>query len=83
MGGIDLEGPDPLHVQIADVLRGRIADGTYEINRKVPSQNELAAEFGVARPTVQKALSALIAEGLLRTVQGRGTFAVKKPEPEA
>lgn len=82
MGGIDFEGPDPLHAQLADLLRSRIADGTYEINRKIPSQRELEVEFGVARPTVQRALKTLVDEGLIRQVQGRGTFVVKVPEPE-
>lgn len=79
MGGIDFDGPDPLHVQLADVLRGRIADGTYEVNRRVPSQRELEIEFGVARPTVQKALGTLESEGLIRKVQGRGTYVLRTP----
>lgn len=77
--GIDLDGPDPLHIQIAAVLRGRIVDGTYELNRRIPSEAELVEEFGVARPTVRKGLSLLAAEGLIRQVRGRGTFVIAIP----
>ena len=43
----------------------------------IPSENELAAEFGAARMTVRRALAVLEAEGLLRREAGRGTFATR------
>ncbi|WP_245750376.1 GntR family transcriptional regulator [Nocardioides terrae] len=39
-----------------------------------PSERELVSRFGVARMTVRQALDALVAEGLLERVPGRGTF---------
>ena len=38
------------------------------------SDHELCAQFGVSRATIRQALAALEAEGLLRRVQGFGTF---------
>jgi len=46
----------------------------------LPSENQLAASFGVSRMTARKALGELEAEGLVERVRGKGTF-VKKPDP--
>ena len=42
----------------------------------IPSENELAATYGVNRLTVRNAIDALVQEGLLRRVQGKGAFVV-------
>jgi len=73
---IDLEGPDPLYVQLAAVLRERITTGVYAPNRSIASVAELQEEFGLARGTILKAIDVLRAEGLVRSVVGRGTFVV-------
>lgn len=39
-----------------------------------PSERELAAKFGVARMTVRHAIDALVVQGLLQRIPGRGTF---------
>ncbi|GLZ05005.1 hypothetical protein Acsp03_24710 [Actinomadura sp. NBRC 104412] len=74
--GVDLDAPEPLYEQLAAIIRQRIQDGTYA--RRLPSGPALAAEFGLALPTVQRALGLLKDEGLIVAVKGRGTF-VKPP----
>jgi GntR family histidine utilization transcriptional repressor len=43
----------------------------------MPSEAELVAQFGVSRMTVNRALRELTSEGLVRRVQGVGTFAAE------
>lgn len=60
------------HVQVREYVRGLI-DGA-EPGSPAPSERVLVQHFGVARMTVRQALDALVSEGLLERVPGRGTF---------
>src|SRR6478752_7877487 len=51
------------------ILDGRLLGGT-----RLPATRELARDSKVARGTVAQAYDLLMAEGLLRSVVGRGTF---------
>lgn len=73
---MDLDGPEPLYEQIAAVLAGRIADGTYQPRRRIPSEAALCEEFSVARPTARAAVALLVERGLVTTVRGKGSFVV-------
>jgi GntR family transcriptional regulator len=63
--------------QIVSTLREEIVSGVY--SPAVPAGPELAARFGVSESTINRALSQLRSEGLVRTQQGRGT--VVNPVP--
>ena len=74
------------YLQIADMLRNAINGGTFQPGDQLPSVNELASSYDVAKMTVQKALGMLRDEGLLVSWQGRGTFVRARgdvPEPES
>lgn len=62
--------------QIADLLRSEIIEGTWPGGAMLPTESALATRFGVNRHTVRRALAALAADGLVRSDQGRGTFAL-------
>lgn len=64
----------PLYRQLMQQLRADIASGLYPVNSRIPSEAELTEKYGVSRVTVRKALSELTREGLLRRMQGKGTF---------
>lgn len=64
----------PLYVWIRDALRGEIARGVLQKGEKLPSEDVLAARFGVSRMTVRQGLADLIDEGLLYRRHGVGTF---------
>lgn len=54
--------------EIADTLRERIRAGDLKAGDRLPTQAELAEEFGVERGTVRQALRALQDDGLLSNV---------------
>ena len=54
--------------EIADILRERIRVGDLKPGDRLPTQAELAEEFGVERGTVRQALRALQEDGLLSNV---------------
>ncbi|PKO11932.1 MAG: hypothetical protein CVU39_26710 [Chloroflexi bacterium HGW-Chloroflexi-10] len=60
--------------QVDAVLRDRIRDKTYPPGGKLPSENDLSAEFGVSRSTVHTVLTRLAQEGLLLRKHGEGTY---------
>ena len=77
MGETAVESPAhgtgiPKHVRVREYVRS-LLDGA-EPGSPTPSERELVQRFGVARMTVRQALDALVAEGLLERVPGRGTF---------
>jgi GntR family transcriptional regulator len=55
-------------------MMGRMIQGVWKPGAVLPSEVQLAAEFGVSQGTVRKALDALAAENLVIRRQGRGTF---------
>lgn len=69
----------PLYQQIKDELQQRILDGDYEVHERLPSESALMKAFEVSRVTVRQALRDLHAEGLVFSVQGKGTF-VSRPK---
>ena len=60
--------------QVFDQLREQILSGSWKPGDKLPSENELAAQFGVSRVTVRNALQRLSGLGLLETRFGEGSF---------
>lgn len=74
--------PAPRYAQLAELLRQRIARGAPAAGERLPSIEELAAEFDVARVTVRQALELLAREGLVSLQQGRGTFVTAAPAPK-
>ncbi|GAA2441448.1 GntR family transcriptional regulator [Streptomyces glaucus] len=77
---LDLDGPDPLYEQIAQILAARIAAGDYPPRRRIPSEAGIVEEFGVSRPTARAAVQLLVERGLVRTVRGKGSYVVDDPQ---
>ncbi|MCP3971773.1 MAG: FadR family transcriptional regulator [Rhodobacteraceae bacterium] len=56
--------------QIAGAIRAAIVAGDLISDARLPSEAELAEQFGVSRPTVREALKRLAAQNLIRTQRG-------------
>lgn len=80
-GVIEFEADVPRWKQVAEVIRQRIADGTYPPRTRVPSVVQLATEFGIAQATAQKVHRGLRDEGLIYTEPGLGSFVTASPQP--
>ncbi|MEO9324423.1 GntR family transcriptional regulator [Nocardioides sp. C4-1] len=63
------------HVVVREYVRGLVAGNAP--GSPAPSERELVHRFGVARMTVRQALDALVTEGLLERIPGRGTFVAR------
>ena len=75
-----MAGPRPKHAQ----LRGALAElaGDLGPDAAIPSERELMSTYGLSRATVRRAIEALISDGLLQRVHGKGTF-VARPRLES
>jgi DNA-binding GntR family transcriptional regulator len=70
--GIDHESSTPLYVQLAELLRSQIEDGT--ITKRLPSVKTLSQEHGGSHITAERALTTLKDEGLIAPVIGKGYY---------
>jgi len=57
---------------VADYLRRQIARGELHVGDHLRPEDELTAEFGVARTTLREGLRILESQGLIRIRRGRG-----------
>src|SRR3989442_5029833 len=56
---------------VAERLRRQIARGELTIGQRLPPEDELMAQFGIARTTLREALRVLESQGLLEIRRGR------------
>lgn len=59
---------------LANDLRARIESGTLVPGDRLPSETELASQYGFSRGTVIKAIELLVGEGLVNRRQGSGSY---------
>lgn len=68
---------DPVTLEhIHSVLARRIRDGEYPAGAKLPTETELAEEFGCRADTAVRALRLLQWDGLVRKVLRKGYFSI-------
>lgn len=75
---INDELPIPKYAQIAEHLKAKVEELTKEGKDKFLSDDELIKMFDVSRMTIRQAVQLLVKEGLLKRIQGKGTFIVRK-----
>lgn len=65
-----------LYEKIVAQIEKRIVDGELVAGDKLPSERELAIQFGVSRTSVREAMKTLTLKGLIEVTPGRGTFVI-------
>jgi GntR family transcriptional regulator len=79
-GRINHGSATPVPVQVAADIEADIEAGALEPDTRLPSESDLATQYGVARVSVRRAIEKLRERGRVVTVHGRGTY-VKPAQP--
>jgi GntR family transcriptional regulator len=74
-----LQEPHARYRQVAAELRAAIKRGDFPAGSALPSQPELARQYGLNQTSINRAIAILRAEGLVRVVHGRGAFVQEIP----
>jgi GntR family transcriptional regulator of arabinose operon len=64
--------------EVEDYILALIEDGTIAPEGKLPSENELSAQFDVSRQTVRRAIGELETRQLVKRVRGSGTYLIDR-----
>jgi GntR family transcriptional regulator len=72
----------PRYVQVREQLVERIQTGAWAPGRPIPSEFDIAKQFGVSQGTVRMAVTALVAEKIVTRQQGLGTFVYEHTREE-
>jgi GntR family transcriptional regulator len=76
---VDKQSYVPAYVQLAQIIRSGISGGVHPPGSRLPAESALAKRYGVSPMTARQAVSLMVKEGLVRRVQGSGTY-VQKPD---
>jgi GntR family transcriptional regulator/MocR family aminotransferase len=82
---LNLRGPKPrmvLYRWLYEELRSAILDGRLHPGARLPATRDLAAQYGISRPTIVTAFEQLRSEGYVEGKVGSGTF-VSKTLPDS
>ncbi|WP_456277343.1 GntR family transcriptional regulator [Bacillus sp. AK128] len=73
---------EPLqHLEIAEFLIHNIRSSVYEVDQKIPSENELCRQFNVNRHVVRQAIARITNLGWVTPLQGKGCYVNQIPKP--
>jgi GntR family transcriptional regulator, histidine utilization repressor len=68
-----------LHSRIRSDIEANILSGTWRPGFRIPPEHELMAQYACSRMTVNKAVAALSANGLIKRNKRAGSFVAKPP----
>lgn len=72
----------PRYVDLRRTIESRILSGALKPGDRIPSEAELVGQYALSRMTVNKALSALAAAGLIVRRRGSGSFVASPASQE-
>lgn len=71
--------PKAKYIEIYKDLKGKIETGEYEFQELLPSENTLVQEYDCSRNTIRRAISTLVTDGYVQTMQGKGVRIIFQP----
>jgi len=71
---IDRDSFEPAYMQLANILRRQISNGSFRPGDQLPSESQLCRRYGVSPMTVRRSINLLSDQGVVNTAQGKGTF---------
>lgn len=74
--------PKAKYLEIYKNLKTKIENGEYEFQELLPSENSLILTYDCSRNTVRRAISALVTDGYVQTIQGKGVRNIFEPTPQ-
>ena len=72
----------PKYVALRDALVQAVVSGAFGVGSRLPNEAELAATLPLSLGTIQRALRALVDEGVIIRRQGQGTFVADRGSGE-
>jgi GntR family transcriptional regulator len=70
----NIDYQSPMYLQLREIIRTKIEDGEFPPGTAIPTEHELAKTYGINRLTVRNGIAALVNEGLLKRIQGKGVY---------
>jgi GntR family transcriptional regulator len=74
-----MPGRTPISQRIAAELRADIRSGVLGPGQPLPSERDLIDKYGTSKSTASKVIGLLLAEGLVTTEFGKGTYVRRRP----
>jgi len=74
---IDKKSIIPIYYQLFKYFEKQIREGQLQPGDALPTEMEIAERFGISRMTVRRAISELVAAGMVYTQKGKGTFVAR------
>ncbi len=71
--------PKAKYAEIYRDLKSKIENGEYEFQKLLPSENSLVLAYSCSRNTIRRAVSALVTDGYVQTMQGKGVRNIFQP----
>src|SRR3954464_8439555 len=72
-------GKKKLYQAVVESIVQSIRAGTFKHGQRLPSERDLAEEFGVSRPTIREAMLALEIRGMVEARHGSGVYVTDNP----
>ena len=78
-----VEGPAYMYENVADHIEARIRAGEIPLGSRLPGEQALRQDYGVALSTVRKAVKLLRDRGLVTTRASKGSYVNRQIPPPA